>query len=109
MMTTSKHAVRRMLFAGALLSLGMGIAQAGPSGLQSSSKQVSRTVAADDLDLATREGMEALRGRVAAAAKEICWRGLGPRLPGSAEARHARRCFDEAVGGAMAAVGRPAG
>lgn len=73
-------------------------------------EQVSRTIDISGLDLASQAGAERLYRHIARAAKDICWSDVGKGVT-RAQYRNgqARRCFNEAVDGALAQVAERTG
>jgi UrcA family protein len=75
---------RSMIFALAILSSGLTVS---PAAAQDRVTSVVRTA---DLDLNTDAGREALNGRIAQAAREVCGAASNVDLEGKNAARHCR-------------------
>lgn len=89
------------------LIAGLMVSQAALADLTKEVESVTRTIDISGLDLSSQAGAERLYREIAVTAKEICWRGTSHAHRGvlrKQERDDARRCFDEAVNGALAQV-----
>ena len=97
------------------LIAGLGLSQAtlaDPAQREMNFESVTRAIDISGLDLTTQAGAERLYRQIAVTAKKICW-STSKAHKGVTRAKqehdYARRCFDEAVNGALAQVEKRTG
>lgn len=101
---------RKGLRVGAIaLIAGLALSQAtlaDPAGRDMNVESVTRTIDISGLNLSSQEGAERLYREIARTAKRICFgRAKAYKgVAGAKEQHQARRCFDDAVNGALAQV-----
>ena len=105
------NAERRNGLSVALVTLiaGLGISDAtlaDPADRDTHVETVTRTIDIGGLDLSSRVGAERLYREIALTAKRLCWRksSVHKGLERAKQLHDSRRCFDEAVNGALAQV-----
>ena len=104
----------RLLAGAAALIAGLGLSQvtlADPAQRDIGIESVTHTIDINGFDLTSQTGAERLYRQIAAAARKICfstpnaYRGVAR----AKEEHDARRCFDEAVNGALVQVAERTG
>jgi UrcA family protein len=106
----SKQVVAAIAFSAFSTVASQAMAEAGHAGAQpAGAGKAQRTISYADLNLASETGRDTLARRIESAARQVCGSTSYRSAGGVRQATVNRRCVDEAVAEALAAVNASAG